>query len=120
MAKYGEGKNNRVTIRLTDEEKIKLDKLAIKDNRNVSEIIRNIILNEIDNMNNLEGRKWGELSSKQKSELMGKARVWENVVGECIVDFEDLDVSIAGFNKVDDVEAVIIIDDNNTFYNPKK
>ena len=51
MAKYGEGKSRRISIRIKEEEFETLQKLADKDNRSVSEIIRNIILKEMDGMN---------------------------------------------------------------------
>ena len=51
MAKYGEGKTKIGSARFTEEEFKILQELADKENRSVSEIIRNIIIKEMGGMN---------------------------------------------------------------------
>ena len=124
MTNTNQNRTNRVAIRLSDAERKAIQEAANKAKRTFSDYVRLTILENIEKemgkMNNLEGKKWGELTGLQKQELMGKARVWEDVVGECIIDFEGMDLSVCGFNESGEEEIVIIIDDNDKLYNPNK
>lgn len=70
--------------------------------------------------NDLEGKKWFELSTEQQTILLQKAHSWENVIGNCIIDFDNLDVSISGVLTIGEYENQITIDDDAVFYNPTK
>lgn len=71
-------------------------------------------------MNNLTGKKWGEIGNKQKEKLLRCAICINGVDGtnvndgDCIIDFEGFEFSIAG--KV--VDSEILIDNEEIFYNP--
>lgn len=71
-------------------------------------------------MDNLVGKKWGELDRETQELLLKNTNFIDGVTGndivndgECIIDFSDI-LSVGG--KVIDDE--IIIDDNSILYNP--
>lgn len=73
---------------------------------------------------NLEGKAWGSLSDQDKNKLLQTANPIDGRTGnkpegsgKCIVDFEKLDVSIAGeLVGTSDGDEYIILDDA-IFYN---
>lgn len=82
-------------------------------------------------MKDYTGNFWGDLTSDEQDELLLVAKTIDartgcNVLsGECIIDFEGYEVSIAGqaipcyeSGMLSDVE--ILIDDEAIFYNPSK
>lgn len=75
-------------------------------------------------MKNLSGKTWGEISKKQKENLLYIARSVDGRTGEnskggeCIVDFDGYDFSIPGKLVVGENESMIEIEDNAVFYGP--
>jgi hypothetical protein len=70
---------------------------------------------------NLEGKKWSDLSKESQEKLLLIARAWNTKEpGKCIIDFENLEFSIAGYIEVRKDENEIIIDNNAIFYDPTK
>lgn len=71
-------------------------------------------------MKDLTNKTWGEITEEQKEKLLRCANavsgIDSNTIkdGECIVDFENYDFSIAG--KL--IDGEIIINENEKFYNP--
>lgn len=90
-----------------------------EDNREVEITLKDnkIIIERVVSMDKLEGKKWGDLSDAQREELLYKAILNEKV-GDSIIDFEGLDISIAGKVVVGADEDIIEIDNNSVFYNP--
>jgi len=73
-------------------------------------------------MQNLKGKIWMEILKEDQSKLLKSARAIDastgndiRTVGECTIDFEGSNFSIAGF-MIEDGE--IIIDGTAEFYNP--
>jgi len=62
----------------------------------------------------LVGKKWGDLTKKQRQELLRIAHVWDNVKGDCIVDFTDV-LSIEGYY----AEHEITIADDAVLYDSR-
>ena len=114
-------KDKEIRIRCTSDLKKDLEKMAKYNNSNVSKLLYKIIQKELDSMDNLNGTRWGDLSTEQKSRLLLCAnpidgRTGNNMEenGECIIDFSN-GLSIIGSV----IDGEIIIQDNATFYNPE-
>jgi len=110
--KSGSGsKSGRITIPVAFLEIMGIS----EDNREVEITLKDnkIIIERVVNMNSLEGKKWGNLSETQRDELLHKAIASEKE-GDSIIDFEESDISIAGFVGDDGIE----IDIDAIFYNP--
>lgn len=70
-------------------------------------------------MKRLVGKKWGELNEGTKNELLDSISNdnLHKVNGEVIIDFNN-GLSIAGFVRQTEEEAIITIDDKAIIYNP--
>lgn len=75
-------------------------------------------------MMNLEGKKWGELTEEQRTELLKKANPVDGSTGykptetmECIIDLE-FPFSVPGKITISDEEETIEIADDAVIYNP--
>ena len=74
-------------------------------------------------MNNLVGKKWGELQEKEREMLLKKASTVDGRTGnelkeqgECIVDFEGTNLSVSGYLNVTEDENSISIEDDALIY----
>lgn len=66
-----------------------------------------------------EGKEWSELSAAEKDYFLHLVQVSEKE-GDCIVDFEGLEISIPGRLILNEEEDELKIEDEAVFYNPIK
>lgn len=122
-------KKERVYIRVTETQKERLQKMAQKENRSLSNYILTVVENyinkeEIGMRNDFTGAKWGDLNEREQSYLLSEASPIDGRTGnkpkksmECIIDLAN-GYSVPGYCKISADEDEIIIEDDAVIYNP--
>lgn len=94
----------------------KIDEVLENLQRDIdNETIRDLTLEEINE--EYAGKKWGNISKFDQDYFLNNARAVEKS-GETIIDFHNLDISIAGNVEETEYEDIITIDNEAVFYNP--